>query len=277
MNYNIPTAQNVILNYRLANIGQRILAGLIDLCLIYIYYYLVYELLYLPLQGSEEQIKGNLTLLILLSLPGVLYFPILEYFLKGQTPGKAILKIRVTTEEGKPPNFGESLLRWILRAVDMKLGLFFLFLSAIYTEQNAQNFQAMVYVFMLLPAPIIGILSIVLSKNNQRVGDFAAATVVLYEQKRPSLKATILQAKPQNYEPQFPNALRLRDKDIYIIKKVVEKAEQKMDHREVIPLANKAKEVLNIETDMLPLLFLKCLLKDYNYLAQEKDLEDETK
>jgi len=274
LNYIIHTAQNVILNDQLAHIGQRILAGFIDLCLVSIYLFMVYQLYYAPGLSQDIQTTVKLSILIIISLPGLLYYPLFEYFLKGQTPGKAILKIRVATAEGKPPSFGETLLRWILRVVDIKMGLFFFFLSSLFTDQNAQNLQAMMILFMFFPLPILGILSIVLSEKNQRIGDFAAATVVLNDRKRLSLKETILQAKPENYEPKFSKAIKLRDKDIYIIKKVVEKAEQKMDHQQVIPLANKAKKVLNIESDMLPLQFLKTLLKDYNYLAQEKDLKD---
>jgi len=39
-----------------------------------------------------------------------------------------------------------------------------------------------------------------------------------------------------------------------------------------VALAEKAKRILDIETDLLPLVFLKTLLNDYNHLAQEKDL-----
>lgn len=273
MNYKIHTAQNVVLDYPLANVGQRIGAAFIDLIIVGIYFIVITYTTPVAMD-FENKTPGQLTLLILILLPGILYYPLLEYYLKGRTLGKFLLKIRVVKSNGKPPSIGECMLRWLLRVVDTKIGLFFLFLSALFLDENwKRGMESTASFFLLLPLPLIGIISIIISKSNQRIGDIAAGTIVFYDRKRISLDATILQTKPDNYQPVFKQVLKLRDKDIYIIKDVVERAEQDMDHSQVIPLANKAKKILNIETDLFPLQFLKTLLKDYNFLAQEKDLD----
>ena len=124
---------------------------------------------------------------------------------------------------------------------------------------------------MAIPMPLVGLISIIVTQNNQRLGDFAAGTIVVRDTKRVSLNETLLKSKIEDYEPVFKQVLKLRDKDIYIIKNIVEQAE-KGNHTQVVPLAEKARKILNIETDMLPLVFLKTLLNDYNHLAHEKDL-----
>lgn len=166
------------------------------------------------------------------------------------------------------------MLRWMLKAIDFKIGLLFFFLAALFSRSayaDAMNIYA--GFFMMVPFPIVGLILIIKTKNNQRLGDIAAETMVIHERKRVSLDDTILQHKEDDYIPVFKQAIKLRDKDIYIIKKVIDRAETQLDHADVIPLAEKAKEVLNIKTDMLPLVLLKTLVKDYNYIAQKKDLE----
>lgn len=215
-------------------------------------------------------------MIVISALPMLLYYPLVEYFFKGKTIGKSFLNLRVAKIDGKPPSLGETTLRWLLRAFDTKVGLLLMLLTTFFDSfSDEESMNAFIGVFMLLPIPIIGILFILLSKKNQRIGDLAADTIVIHEQKRISLEETILQNKAEDYVPVFKQALKLRDKDIYIIKKVVEKAEKELDHSQVIPLAEKAKEILDIETDLLPLPLLNTLLKDYNYLAQQKDLDNE--
>jgi len=257
----------------LANIGQRIGAATIDSIAIIIYSVcMVYFLDDLGLFDTMS--RGELTIIILCFLPVILYYPLLEFFLKGKTLGKALVKIKVAKVDGKRPSIGEILLRWLLRAIDTKTGILLYLISALFNEGPALNrYNEAIAGFMLFPIPVIGLIFIIVSKKNQRLGDFAANTIVIHQQKRISLEETILRSKSDNYVPVFKQALQLRDKDIYIIKKVVEKAEKEMDHTQVVPLANKAKNILKIETDMLPLQLLKTLLLDYNYLAQEKDLD----
>ena len=208
----------------------------------------------------------------LIVLPIILYYPLLEYFFGGKTIGKGLLKIRVTNLEGKPASVSEITMRWLLRSIDVKIGLVVFIISSFFETLSAST--DLVYslgVLMAIPLPLVGLISIIVTKNNQRLGDFAAGTIVVNDKKRVSLNETLLKSKIEDYEPVFKQVLKLRDKDIYIIKNIVEQAE-KGNHSQVLPLAEKAKKILGVETDLLPLVFLKTLLNDYNHLAQDKDL-----
>lgn len=268
----IQTAQNVVLEYKLATVMQRIGAGVIDTIIYGVYVFIM--IYFLDESGVlRNNTTGTTTIIIICFLPIILYYPLLEYFLKGRTLGKAILKIRVTNMEGKPALLSEILMRWLLRAIDVKLGLlFFLIVAVVETMTPNSRILASLSVFMSIPFPIVGVISILVSPNNQRLGDFAGGTIVVHDVKRVSLNETLLRSKVDDYEPVFKQVLKLKDKDIYIIKNIVEEAD-KGNHSKVLPLAEKAKEILQVETDMLPLVFLKTLLEDYNHLAQERDLE----
>ena len=205
-------------------------------------------------------------------LPIILYYPLLEYFFGGKTIGKGLLKIRVTNLEGKPASVSEITMRWLLRSIDVKIGLIVFIISSFFETLSVST--DLIYslgVLMVIPLPLVGLISIIVTKNNQRLGDFAAGTIVVNDKKRVSLNETLLKSKIEDYEPVFKQVLKLRDKDIYIIKNIVEQAE-KGNHSQVLPLAEKAKKILGVETDLLPLVFLKTLLNDYNHLAQDKDL-----
>lgn len=109
------------------------------------------------------------------------------------------------------------------------------------------------------------------TKNNQRVGDLVANTVVVFNKRLFSLDDTILQSTEADYEPVFTNVLTLGDKDIYIIKNVLDNSEKSKDHKALTDLAAKAREILKIEQEMPPRQLLQTLLNDYNYLAKKKD------
>ena len=67
-------------------------------------------------------------------LPIILYYPLLEYFFGGKTIGKGLLKIRVTNLEGKPASVSEITMRWLLRSIDVKIGLIVFIISTTIDE-----------------------------------------------------------------------------------------------------------------------------------------------
>ena len=82
------------------------------------------------------------------------YFLFFEALWSGQTPGKRSQKLRVIRMDGRPIGWLESAIRNILRAVDI--------LSGIYP---------------------VGLIVIFLSSRSQRIGDYAAGTVVIIERR----------------------------------------------------------------------------------------------
>ena len=83
------------------------------------------------------------------------YFLFFEALWSGQTPGKRRQGLRVLRINGQPIGWLESSIRNILRAVDLLAGFY-----------------------------PVGIAVVFLSRNNQRIGDYAAGTVVIVERKQ---------------------------------------------------------------------------------------------
>ena len=82
------------------------------------------------------------------------YFAIFEAVWNGQTPGKRIIRIRVIKDTGRPIAPYEAVARNLLRLVDQMPGILY----------------------------GVGIVSALLSRQNKRLGDFVAGTIVVHEQ-----------------------------------------------------------------------------------------------
>jgi uncharacterized RDD family membrane protein YckC len=80
------------------------------------------------------------------------YFAVFESLWNGQTPGKRWTRLRVIKDDGRPITPYDAILRNLLRTVDA--------LPSLYAT---------------------GIICILFSRENKRVGDFAAGTVVIHE------------------------------------------------------------------------------------------------
>lgn len=267
----VHTAQNVLLEFPVANIGQRILAAFLDL-IICVVYVIFARWAFLGLTGIElfEDNPGIFFYLLVL-FPALTYLPFIEYLWNGKTLGKAALKLQVIRSDGSAPSLGDIILRWLVRTVDVKLGFLLIFFIP-RTPSNAAEETFMMYaiLFLILPLPIVGIISMANSPTAQRLGDRLANTVVIQTKRIFSLDDTILKGTEKDYVPVYPSVMNLSDKDIYIIKKTVEDAETSKSYASVGKLAVKARELLDISDDTRPLILLKTLLKDYNHLTKEK-------
>ena len=270
-NLKVHTAQNVLLELPLANAGQRLVSALIDTIAIVLYFILssyIVEKAYGESAFESFNIIANLIIL----LPIMFYIPLTEYFWGGRTIGKFFLKLRVLRTDGSAASLGDITLRWLLRTIDLKIGfLLFFFLPDNPSSEIEESLMIAVYVFMVLPLPIVGIISMLVTKHNQRIGDLVANTVVVHNKRLFSLDDTILKSTAEDYQPVFTNVLQLGDKDIYIIKNVLDNAEKSKDKKAIIDLAQKARQILKIENEMPARQLLQTLLKDYNYLAKKKD------
>ena len=229
----INTAQNITINYRVASIGDRILATFLDY-LIFLAYFLIIILI-----ASFEFWPGkseSMAFWLLTSLPILFYDLGCELLMNGQSFGKYLMKIKVIKLDGSQPNFGGYLLRWLFRIID------------------TMSFSGM-----------IALVTIIINGKGQRLGDIAAGTTVIKIAKRLSLNSTILKDLKEDYKISFTEVEHLTDKEITIIKNAVSYG---LEHRkwEVInKTSDKVKETLKITTDIKPLPFLKTIIKDYTH------------
>ncbi len=165
--------------------------------------------------------------------PVTLYLPTIEYLWNGKTLGKAALKLKVLRADGSAPSLGDIILRWLVRPIDVKLGFLLLFFVPRSPSSQAEEvFMIWFFILMVIPMPLVGIISMSTSPLGQRLGDRLANTVVIKFKNIYSLEDTILRATGDTYEPRFKNVLQLRDKDIYIIKHTIEEAEKESQLQE---------------------------------------------
>ena len=122
-----------------------------------------------------------------------------------------------------------------------------------------------------LAVAVLPIVILVRSDYNQRLGDIAAGTILVVNKQRHSINDTIFREIDQeDYVPQFPQILRLSDRDLSKIKSVLDNAGRTRNTVMAERIAQKIKTVLHIDADMDAVTFLETLLNDYNYLVTRK-------
>ncbi|HEX9960355.1 MAG TPA: RDD family protein [Pyrinomonadaceae bacterium] len=166
----IETPERVPLAFALASIGNRFLAVAIDH---FIQYFTIFVVTwtFLSISGIGEAIDNDggaysllqempkwtiALMIIVLFLIFAGYFVFFEWLWNGQTPGKRLLKLRVIREDGRPITLWEAMARNLLRIFDTFPGF-------------------------VLPVYSIGLITIFMSRRDQRIGDMFSGTVVIRE------------------------------------------------------------------------------------------------
>lgn len=180
----VTTPEHVELRYESAGIGSRTGAQIIDMLVLLVINigFALFGLLLVELLPESafaewtEQLMVSI-MIILFSLLNFGYFLISEYVTGGRTVGKRVMGIRVIQDNGRPISFLSSAIRNLLRIVDM-LPMFY-FAGALFSF---------------------------LHPNDKRLGDIAAGTVVVYEErgerrKRKRMDRMLLKWRP--YMPDF--------------------------------------------------------------------------
>ena len=230
----IQTTQNVLIDYEVAGLGERIGAYLLDGLILAAYIALV---IFINVKITTLPLWLN----VVLGLPVFLYHLLCEIFFNGQSLGKRQLKIKVVRLDGTSPRLGDYVLRWILRPVDILL----------YGS--------------------VAVLCILIGGKGQRLGDMAAGTTVvkyrdqLHSKVQPVYAASI----PEDYSITFPQVSRLTDDDIALIRETLNIYRRTANPQPVQVMTVKAKQILEVETDMPPVKFLNVIIKDYQYLTSQ--------
>ena len=202
---------------------------------------------------------------ILISLPVTFYSLYTESLMNGQTIGKKALNIKVVNIGGFKPSITDYMIRWFLRIVDFNL--FFILVVYAYALGWDQYIGLIIVLFLI--GKCIGIISVVISNKNQRIGDMSANTVVIYLKDNAKFSQTILEEITDNYIPKYPNVIKLSDNDARIIKDTFTVASRTKDYKTLIKLRNKIEEVAQIKSEeSSDIDFIDKVLKDYNYYTQ---------
>jgi len=241
----ISTTQNVVINFKAASVGERMLASLLDF-LIKVAYIIVIGYVFFYLLGvdrlvdSVEDSWSKFAIILFFFFPVIIYSVTLESIFEGQTIGKKLIKIKVVKIDGYQAGFGDYLIRWLFRII----------------ENN-------------MLGGLIGLVAMIVNSKTQRMGDMAAGTAVITLKNNISIDHTILENIGDAYVPIYPLVIKLSDNDMRIIKDTFLVAEKKADAETIRKLTQKIEIVTGIKNQSGNNIdFIKTILKDYNFYTQ---------
>ncbi|MDN5204750.1 RDD family protein [Fulvivirgaceae bacterium BMA10] len=233
----INTTQNVVIQYEMAGLKERILAFFLDSLIIWSSVFILAAML--------ASTVGEVITYIVTSLIFFFYTLVSEIIMDGQTIGKKALKIKVIKLNGKEPVLSDYLLRWVFRIVDIYFSL----------------------------GTIASIL-ISSSDKGQRIGDMMANTVIIKTDPTIGfgLNDILKISSLENYNPEYPEARKLSEESMLLVQNLlhtINKHPNKAHGEALTMLVDKLCSELNIEEKPKDKkAFLKTLLKDYVVLTR---------
>jgi len=192
----VVTPEAVTLEFAEANVGSRSVAVLLDLLVLWTAFsilFTAFSFLFfagIGATGTEPPVWVVVVLVVLVNLGLLFGYPIgFETLTRGRTLGKMAMGLRVVTVEGSPIGFRHAAIRAALGLVD---------------------FYGTV--------GIAAVLSTLLSRRHQRLGDRVAGTVVVRERSSGPRPEALQFSVPPGAEPYAgtldPSALSARDYDL---------------------------------------------------------------
>lgn len=239
----IETTQHVKLNYEAAGVGERILAFFLDAFFIGVYYLVVIwvwgYITNLGSSSSDIESSPVWILYVVLIIPVLTYHLISEVVSNGYSLGKKIVGIRVVKIDGTRATISGYLLRWLFRLVEITM-----------------------------TSGVLAFVAIIMNGKGQRIGDILGKTCVIKERKKVKLDNTLFSRVSDAYEPRFKQVAELTDKDIRIIKEVLDSRSHYEYDNWFLMLQKTRKKIedrLGIsDHGMKGEEFLETVIKDYN-------------
>jgi len=193
----IQSADATELSLAIAGAGSRSYAFLLDWHIRFVLASAWVLIVYLTLKlsnGTELDLFNNSAWTTVTWIPALviyfLYHPVLEVFMHGRTPGKRMAGVRIVDLNGRTPSIGALVIRNVFRLVDSLPSLY-----------------------------MVGFTVCLFSKNAVRIGDMAAGTLLIKEQRATAsdLDQVSLIALNTDYAPEhleLVNSLLSRWKDM---------------------------------------------------------------
>mgnify|MGYP001826215312 FL=1 len=164
-----------------AGVGARSYAFVLDwhirllvaLVWIYLSAFLLYDLsVFATVFAGDPANTAALVIFLPAMAVYFLYHPVLEIVMQGSTPGKHMAGVRLINHAGTTPGYGRILIRNLLRLIDA--------IPGVYT---------------------VGLLVAMFTRNHVRIGDIAAGTLLVYEDK------TSQRTRVNRLQPSFSSGL----------------------------------------------------------------------
>ena len=235
------TGQFVRIDQQLANTGQRVVAAILDL--IFKFFLATALFSFLGLGGffydSEYESMTVFLYFFIVILPVLCYDMIFEYFCNGRSWGKMMMGLRVVAADGSKPSSSSIFFRFIFYLLEGYTGF--------------------------------GIVVMLFTKDNQRLGDIAGETYVI--KTRTVYMGNMLAASksqfPQGYVPVYPQVAQLSLRQVEVIQECYyAKGEDANSTKN--DLAQKICQFLKISVSNVSVhQFFSQLIYDYRFLNAE--------
>ena len=182
----IHTAQNILIDFQLASLMQRVLGFLIDFSIMAAGIGILALIL----------VSINPNLAYFLPVIFVFYTPVSEMLMNGQTLGKRAMNTRVVNVNGKEPTALDFFIRWVFRLVDI-----------------------------YLTAGSFGIIFISTTARGQRLGGVLSNTMVVSLSSEMNLNLNdILRIEDRSkYTPKYADAYRFSEEDMLTVKAIIDR------------------------------------------------------
>lgn len=200
--------------------------------------------------GSLGEVEGILFAIFILAQYAVEvgYFIFWEMVTNGRSPGKLAMGLRVVRRNGFPVNFKSSLVRNVMRIVDM------------------------------LPVNyLVGLISMIVSASGERLGDHTAGTIVIRLDRPESATAIPASSKPPTLGLTREQLARIGPRELQLIRGTLRRLPTLPEDRRDALLAEVAETLrVRLELEELPssdrLAFLRDVLTtDERYSRRETD------
>ncbi len=231
----IHTAQNILIDFQLASLMQRVLGFLIDFSVMAAGIGILALIL----------VSINPNLAYFLPILFVFYTPVSEMLMNGQTLGKKAMNTRVVNVNGKEPTALDFFIRWVFRLLDI-----------------------------YLTAGSFGIIFISTTARGQRLGGVLSNTMVVSLSSEMNLNLNdILRIEDRSkYTPQYVDAYRFSEDEMLTVKALIDRYSQYRNPAHanlIIDSANRCAAVIGInEVPENKVEFLKTILRDYIVLTR---------
>ena len=191
--HTVITPSNIEVEFRLAGAGSRfgafVIDSLVQLAIVMFFVATTLSVYYSVFSraGFEQAASGTVLAILIVGIFAINfgYFILLENIMNGQTIGKRFLGLRVIQDNGEPASFFQILVRGFLRTS----------MDSLY----------------------IGLFIILFSKKHKRIGDMAAGTVVISENRARPGEAPAFMLPPCPWPEKFPDSFSMTNEERILV------------------------------------------------------------
>ena len=171
-----------------------------------------------------------------------------------------------------PASIGERFLALLIDYILIGLYLYSTATLIIWSRMSSDFMTIVFFAVTYLPVLFYAFLSILLTKNSQRLGDLAAGTMVIKENNYRKIHVSLdeFDYLTQSYRPTYPQAADLSLEQVNVITRTLQSGKKDRTQR-IAQLARKVQELLSVTPrENSQEHFLQTVLRDYQYYALEE-------